>query len=172
MYTKIKKSDLYKNNVLLWNPTLSEHIANELHKGTFEYTHQDVEELPRVIQHLHFLWRAQCEIGGSGFNYLYQGSAQEIRGIYNAFVEVKALRLVELMGQAIALANDKATAEYNMELENQENLANWFAGFTDGGDFNDLEQTELNQAVWDLVTEYLDEKIVHYIENNLDQIAK
>lgn len=171
MYTKIKKSILLRNNTPVWNPILCEHIANEIHGGTYEYSQEDLEKLPHSIQNLHFLWRAQCEIGGSGFNYLYQAEALEIIGIYNAFVEAEAFHLVNLMANAIALANQKTTAEYHDAIEGTSLIA-WFNKFTDIGIFNDLEDTQLNEQAWELVEDYLDEKILNYIKKNIAEIAE
>ncbi len=105
MYKKIKLKDLIKDEKPVWNPVLCEHIENQLHRGTFEYSEDDIKALPEPVQHLHYLWRAQCEISSSGFEvFLSQAPAAEIKGIYKALQEVNAKKLKELMGLAIGMA--------------------------------------------------------------------
>ena len=90
MYKKIKLKDLIKDEKPVWNPVLCEHIENQLHRGTFEYSEDDIKALPEPVQHLHYL--------------LSQAPAAEIKGIYKALQEVNAKKLKELMGLAIGMA--------------------------------------------------------------------
>lgn len=161
---------MFENKDDVWNSTLADHIGNMIHGGSYKYNNKDLKTLPSPIKHLHFLWRAQLDIGGSGFNYLYQGQALEIIGIYNAFVEIGATELVTLMNNAIALANE-STAEYVIEIEDT-NLFGWFSKFEDSGKFKHLEDHELNEKAWTLVTDYLNAKILTYINENIEEIAE
>jgi hypothetical protein len=171
MYKKIPKDKLFRNANLIWNNTLADHISNEIHGGTYAYQHDDLLILPPVIMHLHFLWRAQCELGASGFAYLFQAKAKEIIGIYNALNEIEAWELSKLMGEAIAMANQYETIEYAFEIK-ETPLQDWFDKFTETGAFKDLEDRALMQKAALLSTGYLNQKILQYINQNLDVICK
>lgn len=171
MYRKIKKEALIKNGVPEWNSTLVEHIADQLHGGTYEYTVEDIARLPAPVQHLHYLWRAQCAVGGSGLEgFLSQAPAHEIIGIRTAFVEVGADKLLGLMDKAIALARNEF-CEFRDEVSGTEKEV-WFAQFKEKGEFNSLSDLDEKESPAKLVYKPLDELTLKYIEENISAIAE
>ena len=171
MYSKILRDDLYDYDIPIWNPTLVNHIGNELHAGTYEYTEKDVLALPPPIRHLHFLWRAQCDIGGSGFEgYLSQAFAYEIKGVYEALIEVNAKQLSRLMCKAIALAQNEL-CEFNDEIE-KSHLEKWFNQFTHTGIYTSSKNIDLRENSYELTHKYLESYIIQYVNDNIDSIAR
>jgi len=173
MYNKISKSDLFLAETIQWNPTLIDHIQDQIDLSYDESDAKKIGALPDVIQHLFYISAFDNEAGGSGIEgFVLQSPPHDIKGAYLALQEIGLTALANALGWAIALTidadeEDDAYAEYR---ESQSDLS-WFEQFSGKSKYTELDALDSNENVFDRIENELEEKVVEFVLKHMDEIA-
>gem|GEM_PF-5105524 len=171
-YTKIPKEQLLEKGIPAWNPVLADHIDNTIKVNWDEDDVQIIHALPEVINNLYYLWWFQCEAGGSGISgFVLQSSSHHIKGTYLALEVIGQTSLLKLLGHAIAMTIDDKEEKYCAEYCYSAPDLTWFKMFTDKSRFQELDSIDQDENTYELISQ-LDDYIVKYINDNIDEIAE